>query len=55
LRKYPAHAPKERRKMDELCKRIQHEKDPHTFDQSVKELNDLIDVKYERIHPEQKD
>ena len=42
----------EREKMNELCTRIQTEKDPETFDHLVKELNDLIEIKHERIHPE---
>jgi hypothetical protein len=46
--------PDEREKMDELCRRIQTEKDPQTFDRLVRELNDLIAVKHERIHPEHK-
>jgi hypothetical protein len=46
--------PEERERMDYLCKRIAVEKDPETFDRLVKELNDLLEVKHERIHPEHK-
>lgn len=45
--------PEERERMEYLCKRIEIEKDPTTFDELVKELNDLIEVKHQRIHPEQ--
>lgn len=44
--------PDEREKMNELCIRIQTEKNPELFDQLVRELNDLIEIKHERIHPE---
>jgi hypothetical protein len=44
--------PEERKLMTELCARIQEEKDPATFDDLVRQLNDLIEVKHERIHPE---
>lgn len=47
--------PEERQRMDSLCKRIAVEKDPGTFDQLVKELNDLLEQKHERIHPEHTD
>jgi hypothetical protein len=46
--------PEERERMNWLCIRIQEEKDPKTFDQLVRELNDLLEVKHERIHPEHK-
>jgi hypothetical protein len=46
--------PEERRRMDWLCLRIQEEKDPKTFDQLVHELNELLEIKHERIHPEHK-
>ena len=46
--------PDEREKMNELCKQIQTEKNPIVFDQLVRELNDLIEIKHERIHPEHK-
>jgi hypothetical protein len=44
--------PEERDRMNELCQQIQTEKDPLIFDRLVKELNDLIEVKHERIHPQ---
>jgi hypothetical protein len=43
--------PEEREKMDELCRHIQTEKNPEIFDQLVRELNELIEEKHERIHP----
>jgi hypothetical protein len=46
--------PEERKKMNEICTRIQNEKNPQLFDQLVRELNDLIEIKHERIHPEHK-
>jgi hypothetical protein len=46
--------PEERDKMNDLCTRIQSEKNPKTFDQLVQELNELLDIKHERIHPEHK-
>jgi len=44
--------PEERKRMNGLCNRIQEEKDPEIFDQLVRELNELFEVKHERIHPE---
>jgi hypothetical protein len=41
----------ERERMNELCKKIQTERDPQIFDKLVRELDDLIAVKHERIHP----
>ena len=38
--------------MNELCRRIQTENKPEIFDQLVRELNDLLEIKHERIHPE---
>jgi hypothetical protein len=46
--------PEEREKMNDLCKQIQTEKNPEIFDQLVRELNDLLEIKHERIHPEHK-
>ena len=46
--------PDEREKMKSLCIRIQTEKNPTVFDELVKELNELIEVKHQRIHPEHK-
>ena len=47
-----AMTPEERDRMNWLCMRIAEEKDPETFDALVKELNDLLEVKHQRIHPE---
>jgi hypothetical protein len=46
--------PKERERMNEICSQIATEKDPETFDNLVRELNDLLEQKHERIHPEHK-
>ncbi len=46
--------PAERERMTELCKRIQDERDSPTFDRLVHELNELIEDKHARIHPEHK-
>jgi len=43
--------PDEIERMNVLCARIQIEKDPKTFDALVLELNELLEVKHERIHP----
>jgi hypothetical protein len=44
----------ERERMLELCKRIAEEKDPEIFDTLVGELNNLLEAKHQRIHPEHK-
>lgn len=44
--------PEERERMEWLCKRIAEEKDPEKFDELVKQLDDLLEVKHQRIHPE---
>ena len=44
--------PEEREKMNDLCRRIQTEKNPQIFDQLVQKLDDLLEIKHERIHPE---
>ncbi len=44
--------PEEQERMQYLCQRIAIEKDPQIFDQLVTELNDLLEVKHGRIHPE---
>ena len=49
-----AMTPDEREKMKSLCIRIQTEKNPTVFDELVKELNELIELKHQRIHPEHK-
>ena len=46
--------PQEREKMNDLCKRIQSEQKPEIFDQLVRELNDLLEVEHERLHPQHK-
>jgi hypothetical protein len=46
--------PEERTRMNWLCKRIQDERDPKAFDELVIELNDLLEAKHERIHPDHK-
>jgi hypothetical protein len=46
--------PEERDRMNWLCTKIQEEKDPKVFDALVDELNALLEVKHERIHPEHK-
>jgi hypothetical protein len=46
--------PEERTRMNYLCKRIQDERDPKVFDELVMELNDLLETKHDRIHPEHK-
>jgi hypothetical protein len=43
--------PEERDRMNSICKRIQEEKDPAVFDELVRQLNDLIEAKYDRINP----
>jgi hypothetical protein len=42
----------ERDRMNFLCRQIQDEQDPAKFDELVLELNELLEVKHERIHPE---
>ena len=44
--------PEERERMNQLCVLIQQEKDPEKFNVLVKELNDLLEAKLERIHPD---
>ncbi|HEX3822111.1 MAG TPA: hypothetical protein VHW45_17405 [Candidatus Sulfotelmatobacter sp.] len=46
--------PDEREKMNTLCGKIATEQNPEKFDALVKELNDLLEHKHERIHPEHK-
>ncbi|HEV3511918.1 MAG TPA: hypothetical protein VGS05_09470 [Candidatus Sulfotelmatobacter sp.] len=43
--------PDEKERMDYLCQRIAVETDPKVFDDLVKELNELLEVKHERIRP----
>lgn len=46
--------PEEKERMDYLCQRITVEKDPKVFDDLVRELNELLELKHERIKPEHK-
>jgi hypothetical protein len=46
--------PEETKRMNELCAKIAVEKDGKTFDKLVQELNDLLEVKHDRISPEHK-
>jgi len=44
--------PDERERMNDLCRRIMDEKDPLKFDDLVVQLNELLEAKHQRIHPE---
>ena len=44
----------ERELMEYLCQRIAVEKDPTVFGQLVNDLNELLEVKHQRIHLEHK-
>ena len=44
--------PDERERLQYLCSRLQEEDEPITFDGLVRELNDLLEVKHERLHLE---
>ena len=44
--------PEERERVQYLCSRLQEEDQPITFDGLVRELNDLPEVKHERLHLE---
>jgi hypothetical protein len=44
--------PDEREQINYLCKRIESEQDPVTFNRLVEELNDLLEAKRSRIHPD---
>ncbi len=46
--------PEETERMNQLCAQIKTEKDPQKFDELVRELNDLLEQKHERIHPDHK-
>jgi hypothetical protein len=46
--------PEERSRFDELCKKVQIEQDRETFDQYVRELNDLLDSEERRFKEEAK-
>jgi hypothetical protein len=42
----------ERERMDWLCSRIADEKNPLVFHELLRELNELMEKKRQRIHPE---
>ncbi|HEX4784785.1 MAG TPA: hypothetical protein VH350_10605 [Candidatus Sulfotelmatobacter sp.] len=46
--------PEESDRMKWLCERIKEEKHPETFNSLIRELNDLLGAKHQRIHPQQK-
>lgn len=46
--------PEESDRMNELCAKIATEKDGPVFDKLVRELNDLLEKKHERVHPDHK-
>ena len=41
--------PEEQEQLNELCRRVIAEKDPKTFEELVKQMNDLLEKKYGRI------
>jgi hypothetical protein len=41
--------PEERTRMQEICGKLATEKDPATYDKLVKELDNLLELQYERI------
>jgi hypothetical protein len=43
--------PEEADRMQILCKQIITEKNPAVFDKLVLELNELLELKHQRIHP----
>jgi hypothetical protein len=43
--------PEERARMKEICEQIATENAPETFDNLVRELNELLEHKHELIHP----
>ena len=42
----------EREEMERLCKLVATEKNPTKFDGYVRQLNELLELKHARIHPE---
>lgn len=46
--------PEERERLEDLCRRVAEEKDPLTFEKLVLELNELLEQKHSRIHPNHK-
>jgi hypothetical protein len=47
--------PEEKEQMNMLCARIAVEKDPTMFDQLVRQLNDLLEKKHDRLTPEHRE
>jgi hypothetical protein len=45
--------PEEQELMTALCRRIAVERDSKTFDELVRQLNDLLEKKRHRLEPEQ--
>jgi len=45
---------KEREEMEQLCRLVAVEKDPIKFDEYVRQLNELLELKHARIHPDHK-
>lgn len=43
-------SPEEQEQLNALCQRVKEEKNPEKFDEAVRQLNDLLDKKVERIH-----
>jgi hypothetical protein len=46
--------PEERERMDSLCRRIATEQDRDVFTELVRELNDLLSVKDQRLEDREK-
>lgn len=44
----------ERERMNRLCKLILAEKDPETFAQLTRELDELLEANHNRLHSEEK-
>jgi hypothetical protein len=47
--------PEELELMYKLCQQIAVEKDPKAFDELVHQLNELLEKKEHRLHPEQRE
>jgi len=41
--------PEEEERLNELCRGVIAEKDPKKFDELVKQMNEMLNKKYERI------
>ena len=46
--------PEQRKRLNELCRKVQQETDPKRFDESVHELNELLEEKHEPIHTQER-